>query len=421
MNLYKTSFYTGISTAVTFVCGFIVAKVVAVKIGPAGIAMVGQFQNSTALLAMLGTGAISMGVVKYLSENKKNIQQQQVIITHAFSLIAVCSLAVSVFIVLASGWLSRITFHTQEFWIVYLLFGFSLALASLNTIFLSIYNGLKEIRKLVVVNIFTSIAGVSFTLLFANLFEVKGVLAAVNATALVTFLLNYFLFGKLSNFRFSIISFSSWDKALVQKLLTFSLMSSVSAFVLPSMQLIVRSKIIHDFSIKDAGYWQGVTRISDYYLAFVTTVLGVYYLPKLSELRTNAEVRTEIFRAYKVVLPVVAFLALLMWVFRYYVVVILFSNEFLPMQELFAFQLMGDVVKIASWLLGFVMWARAMARTYIVTEILFGLMYIGISFLFIDNFGLVGATYAFALNYLLYLLIMFYFFRHLFFGMSKSS
>ena len=48
MNLIKTSFYTSISTAVTFLSGFIVTKVVAVKIGPEGMAYVGQFQNSIA-------------------------------------------------------------------------------------------------------------------------------------------------------------------------------------------------------------------------------------------------------------------------------------------------------------------------------------------------------------------------------------
>ncbi|HSN61367.1 MAG TPA: hypothetical protein VLR49_10555, partial [Ferruginibacter sp.] len=70
MNLIKTSFYTSISTALSFISGFIVVKVVAVKIGPKGIAFVGQFQNTTAILSMLATAAITMGVVKYLSEHK---------------------------------------------------------------------------------------------------------------------------------------------------------------------------------------------------------------------------------------------------------------------------------------------------------------------------------------------------------------
>ncbi len=420
MNLARTTFYTSVSTAVTFICGFIVAKVVAVKIGPSGIAMVGQFQNSTALLSILGTGAISMGVVKYLSEYRDKPERQQAIITHAISLILLCSFTIAGFVVASSRWLSRVTFHSSDFWIVYVLFGAFLALTALNTVFLSIYNGLKEIPKMTIVNIFTSVIGILFTIVFASLFDVKGVLVAVNATAAASFLLNLYLFRKNSNFRLS-VSFKRWDKKLLRQLLTFSLMSSVSAFVLPTIQLMVRNKIIGDFSITDAGYWQGVTRISDYYLAFITTVLSVYYLPRLSELRSDGEMRAEIIRGYKLILPIVALLALLIWLFRYYVVIILFSPEFLPMQDLFGFQLIGDVIKIASWLLGFVMWARAMARTYIVSEILFGITYVGISYFFINKFGLVGSTYAFALNYLLYLVLILFLFRRIFFIRRKPA
>ena len=77
MNLIKTSFYTSISTAITFISGFIVVKVVAVKIGPKGIAFVGQFQNTTAILTMLATAAISTGVVKYLAEHKGDQAKKQ--------------------------------------------------------------------------------------------------------------------------------------------------------------------------------------------------------------------------------------------------------------------------------------------------------------------------------------------------------
>ena len=68
MNLIKTSFYTSLSTAVSFITGFIITKVVAVKIGPKGMAYLGQFQNTTAILTMLATGAIATGVIKYLAE-----------------------------------------------------------------------------------------------------------------------------------------------------------------------------------------------------------------------------------------------------------------------------------------------------------------------------------------------------------------
>jgi PST family polysaccharide transporter len=405
MNLFKTSFYTSISTAITFICGFIVAKVVAVKIGPAGIAMVGQFQNTTSILAMLGAGAVNMGVVKYISENKGDRAMQQRILTHALSIVLICSGVITLFVILASGWLSKLAFHTTDYAEVYLLFGIFLSFTTLNSLSNSIFNGLQEIKKLTISNISFSILGIVFTVLFAYLWGVKGVLVAVNGTAFMVFLVNCYLYKHLHGFNWK-PSFLNWDNKVIRQLFTFTMMSVISSLVLPSIQLIVRNKIIREFSITEAGYWQGVTRISDYYLTFITTVLSVYYLPRLSEISDKGELRKEIFRGYKMILPVVGLLALLIWLFRHYVVLILFSPEFLPMKPLFTFQLLGDFIKISSWLLGFLMWAKAMIRPFLITEIVFSTTYVLLSIFFIDNYGLIGATFAFALNYTLYLITM---------------
>ncbi|RYZ79482.1 MAG: hypothetical protein EOO68_38850 [Moraxellaceae bacterium] len=155
-----------------------------------------------------------------------------------------------------------------------------------------------------------------------------------------------------------------------------------------------------------AGYWQAVTKISDYYLSFITMVLGVYYMPKLSELQNRLELRQEIIKGYKYILPAVSLIALLIWLFRDLIVHVLFTPGFMPMKPLFSFQLLGDVFKIASWLLAILMIAKAMTKTYIITEFIFATTYVVFCYYFIDHYGVIGATYGFCLNYFLYLVVM---------------
>lgn len=45
MNLLKTSFLSSIATVIKILTGFIVNKVLAIYVGPAGIAQIGQLQN----------------------------------------------------------------------------------------------------------------------------------------------------------------------------------------------------------------------------------------------------------------------------------------------------------------------------------------------------------------------------------------
>lgn len=404
MNLIKTSFYTSISTAITFISGFIVVKVVAVKIGPEGIAFVGQFQNTTAILTMLGTAAIATGVIKYLSEHKKDPLKSQQIINTAFLVVFFSSLIISLFVMSTSGFLSAAAFKTKKFWIVYFLFGLFTMAISFNVIFSAILNGLQEIKKFTIVNICSSLIGVTITVLFAYTLGLTGVLIASTATAVILFFINTYFFNKLG-IKWK-PNFKSWDYKVVKMLSAFSLMAIVTGFVMPSMQILVRDRIIVQFSATDAGYWQAVTKISDYYLGFITSVLGVYYLPRLSEIQSKTELRREIIKGYKIILPTVGIIAFMIWLLRGLIIHILFTPEFLPMKPLFTFQLMGDFFKIGSWLLGYLMVAKAMTRAYIATEIIFSASFVVLSYYFMNHYGIIGATYSFCITYGFYWILI---------------
>ena len=407
MNLIKTSFYASIATVVTFISGFIVTKFVAVKIGPSGIAYVGQFTNTVAILTMIATGAITTGVVKYLAGYQNDREKQASVIATALKIILICSFIVSLFVIIASNYLSNSAFRTREFWPVFVLYGIFLTILSLNTLFVSIFNGLKQIKKLTIINITGSLAGIIFTITFANFLGVTGVLIASNFTALIVFILNLWFLKDFKGLQWK-PDFRIWDKKLVQLLFAFTLMTMTSGLLTPFTQLMIRGRIIENFSIAEAGYWQAVTRISDYYLGFITTVLSIYYLPRLSEINEKQELRKEIFKGYKLILPAVGIMAMVIWLLRSLIVHILFTPEFMPMLPLFKYQLLGDFFKIGSWLVSFIMVSKALTKVFIMSEIGFSVTQITLSYYFIGHFGIIGATYAFCINYAAYWIVMWF-------------
>ena len=85
------------------------------------------------------------------------------------------------------------------------------------------------------------------------------------------------------------------------------------------------------------------------------------------------------------------------------------------MENLFGWQLAGDFFKITSWLLAFLMVAKAMTKWFITTEVVFSLTFVGMGFLFMQSNGVVGITQAYMVNYILYLLMMVWVFRKLLF------
>lgn len=64
-------------------------------------------------------------------------------------------------------------------------------------------------------------------------------------------------------------------------------MGVVGAFTGPISLITVRYILTNQLSIEDAGYWQAVSKISEAYLAVLTTALTVYYFPKTASAKLN--------------------------------------------------------------------------------------------------------------------------------------
>ena len=71
--------------------------------------------------------------------------------------------------------LSLAIFHTANFADVFFFYGFFVIVIAVNTLMLAVYNGLKQIRQLTIINITTSVAGICFTLWLARYYGIKAV------------------------------------------------------------------------------------------------------------------------------------------------------------------------------------------------------------------------------------------------------
>ena len=409
MTLIKTSVLTAISTIIKVISGFVINKVIAMYVGPSGLAVIGQLQNFMSIITTFSNGAITSGIVKYTAEYQ-TIEQKQKIFSSSIVKSLVCRLIISIFLCGFSDYLSELILKDVQYSSVFIVFGLTVFLFALNTVLMSILNGQKEIKKYVLVNIASSIFSLFFTSFLIMQLNLMGALYALVVNQSVIFFVTLAFVLKSSWFKIEYFK-QGLDKESLSKLSKYSLMAITSALTVPVSHMIVRNYIGENLSWDDAGYWQGIWYISTMYLMLVTTSLSVYYLPKLSEIQDNQELRKEIFNGYKIIMPIVIVVSLSIFLLKEYVILIAFSDKFMPMMELFAWQLVGDVIKIASWLLGYITLAKAMTKIYISLEILGSLSFVFLSIYFVDNFGLIGITYAYTFNYILYMLVMIYIFR----------
>jgi PST family polysaccharide transporter len=405
MNLLKTSLINAIAVVLKILTMLGINKVLAIYVGPTGYALIGQLQNAVSMILTLSGNAINTGVTKYTAEFKDDEFAQQKVWDTAFRITFFTVAWLSLLIYLFSNQLALYFLKSSEYSYVFSTLAITLIFFSLNAQILAILNGKKEIINFVKINIIGSIFSFLLTATLAYFYGLKGALLALVTNQSLVFFVSYMLANKLAWFK-KIKFLKYFDKSLAINLLKYALMGLVGAIVVPVSHIMVRSHIGITIGWAEAGLWDGLWRISTVYLMFITSVLSVYFLPKFSELKNKELLKKELTSGYLLILPFVMFISLLIYLFRQPIVFLLFSNEFLRMSDLFAWQLIGDVFKITSWLLGYILLAKAMTKLVIFSELIFATSFYLFTVYFTNLYGLVGVTYAYCLNYVLHLLFM---------------
>ena len=407
MSLVRSGLLNAVAVLVRIGTGLILNKVLAAFVGPSGYAVIGQFQSFVNIGTTFATGGVSTGVTKYTAENAGDPLAQKVIWRAAIMLSTGCAAFIALSIIIFREPLSAYFLKSTQYSDVFIWFGVLLIFLVWNALLLAILNGLKELRRFIAINILGSLIGLAFAVLLIIFSGIRGCLIALVFSQAVIFLVAVAVCCRAT--WFSRANFwGDFDKNAGRKLGRFALMALVSAIAVPGSQVLIRDHLGVQFGWDAAGYWQAMTRISDIYLLLITTTLSYYYLPRLAEIKTGRELKREVFAAYKYILPLACVLALPIYVMRGFITKLLFSEAFLPMQSLFFWQLVGDVMKIGSWLLAFLMLAKAMTKRYVITEVFFSVSLVALSIFFSRIMGVEGATFAFALNYFVYWIVVYY-------------
>ena len=120
------------------------------------------------------------------------------------------------------------------------------------------------------------------------------------------------------------------------------------------------------------------------------------------------EIKNEILQGYKLILPVAMVCGLAIYLLRDFIIGLLFTGAFSPMRDFFAWQMLGDTLKIASWILAYLMLGKAMVKMYILTEVVFAFGFYVLTVMLTKWGGPIGVTWAHALNYGIYLIVMYF-------------
>jgi PST family polysaccharide transporter len=420
--LIKITSLQGASVITRIIAGILTSKAIAVFIGPTGLALIGNLQNFVSSFQTVAILGFYNGAVKYISDFKDNTLELSKTLSTIFYVGFTSSILVSFFCYFNAELINNIIFPVyNNYAYVIKIFAIVLPFYALNMFSFSIMNGFSKYKILIIINIIGQILSVSIALLLIYQNKIDGALISVVIAESLIFLIT--LVGIINRRTLvPLIKVNNISLSFLKKMSSYSLMALFTAVVLPLVAIAIRSYIIENVGYKDAGFWEAMTRISKYYLMLVSSLMALYILPRFSEIEDVKEFRKEVFSFYKTIIPVLGIGLVAVYFLKAYIVMIIFSEDFKPVEDLFFWQLLGDFIKVLSMVIAYQFLAKKMFWHYILTEAFLVITLYTTSVYFIDMFdGVKGAVMAHFVSYVMYYCIILLIFGSSLFGVDTDN
>lgn len=386
---------------------FVVNKLLAVFLPPASFACVGQFMNFMTMGQATSSLALQNGWVSLTAQNRDNLEQLRGVWRGGFRLTTYASIftfavaLVLCFTVPLERFFPGIHPRLVQAAIIFALPG--VLATNVITITASVMNGLGHYRRWALINMVSSL----WQMLWVAFFIYTGRLSVLSIVATQSIIAGVFAGQIAARAGFSLSEIRKTALDIRLPWASFALMGIVPMILTPVVLTFMRSTIGTNLGWNAAGIWQGIWKISDFFTAFFSAILGVIILPKVSAKMA----KSEFWGLFRPILLKTILLALVAVVILYFgrslLVAVMLSSAYAGAADYISVQLLGDFFRVGGWALGLVLIARRETKKFLMLEICSQLVLATSTYFFVKLYEFNGPMMAYALENFLTLVASF--------------
>ena len=403
-QILRSSSIMGGAQALNYLIALVRVKVVAMLLGPSGVGLVSIYASAMGLLATVSGLGISSSAVRevvqaYSKEDAQQAARTVQILRRACWATGVLGWLLAIALAKpVSQWMMGTPEHA---WAIAVL-GATLLIGAVSGGQLALLQGLRRIGDLARANVLGVLLSTVVAIgLYAWLGK-DGVVPVMLASAVVSLGFSYWFARKVPVVPVAV----SWSETVTgtRRLAGLGVAFMWSGVLTAGIDMLTRSIITRELGLHAAGIYQAAWGLSGLFAGFVLSSMGADFYPRLTAcihdkelaVRTvNEQTEIGILLALPGLLATLAFAPLMMEFF--------YTKQFLPGAELLPWMVLGVFGRVLSFPMGFIQLAMGASRWFIATETIFIGIQAALVFWLVPMCGLVGAAYAFALTYCLYL------------------
>jgi O-antigen/teichoic acid export membrane protein len=409
-QILRSTSIIGGASVINILISLLRTKVAAVLLGPAGIGLIGLFQNLLATassVTALGFGTVG---TRQIAEASGRADSDAVAAARRalfWGTLILALLGVVLVWLLRAQLAVRLLGDAQRAADVgWLALGVGLTVAGGAQG--ALLNGLRRIGDIARVSVWSSVMSTAMGIGALLLWGTHALIIFVLSAPLAAFVVGHVYVARLPK----VLSAPTPLPQLMGQWRTLARLGAafmVSGVVVTAGQLAVRSMVQHQLGADALGQFQAAWAISMTYIGFVLGAMGTDYYPRLTAAihdhdAVNRMVNEQAEVALLLAGPVfLAMLALAPWVIE-----LLYSNKFTEATHILRWQVLGDVLKVASWPLGYILVASGDGRTYMLTESLVIAVFAALVWFGLPILGVKATGVAFFGMYMLHLPLMYW-------------
>ena len=409
-QILRSSSIVGGASVLSIIFGIVRTKVAALLLGPAGVGLIGLYTNimtTAATLAGLGFGNVGTRQIAEAAAREDTLAIAAA--RRALFWGTLClSLAGAAALWLLREPLARVLLSdaSRADAVGWLALGVALTVGGASQA--AVLNGLRRIGDLSRISALGALLGTLAGIALLWRWGERGLLAFVLAGPLASFLLGHLYVARLPKVRSPqtpLPELARQWRRLIQLGAAFMLTALAGSLA----HLLVRTPVQRESGVEALGHFQAAWLISMTYLGFVLQAMSADFYPRLTGvIHKHAEANRVVNEQVEVALLLAGPMLLAMLGLAPWVIEVLYTERFQPAVDVLRWQTLGDVLKVASWPLGFIILAAGDGRTYLASDCVGLAVLIALTWLGLPRLGVEAAGIAFLATYAVYLPLVYW-------------
>jgi O-antigen/teichoic acid export membrane protein len=398
-----TSIFGGVQIYSIFI-SIIRSKFIAILLGPAGMGIAGLLTSTTNLIGNITNLGLSTSAVKNVAAANTSGDSGRVgiVVSVLRRLVWITGITGTLFTLFFAPWLSELTFGNKDYTFAFMLISITLLLTQVNAGQLVILQGMRRLQYLAKANM----AGITIALLTSvpiyYLWGVKGIVPAIIISSFMTLFLSWYFSSKVEIAHVKVTKAAMLSEGGDMVRMGFFL--SLSSLISMGASYVVRIFISHKGGVEEVGLYNAGFAIINTYVGMVFSAMATDYFPRLSGIVHDREKSNDIINQQaEVALLILAPILTIFLIFINWIVILLYSSRFLPVDKMIHWAALGIFLKATSWPVAYLFVAKGNTRLYFYSELAANVYILGFNVIGYQLGGLEGLGISFFAGYLVYL------------------